>query len=140
VKRQAGQVSTCARSPNRFLSTISNLYKQTQHRLVTAVYTRTTGWVTQKFLFLSVSKTLLDKQQDSTVSFKQWREAECQTFLPGVLLIKHTKFNLNISDFVAIDNVLVRPTQYMFLEQVLTLPGRADVSQSSGRTVPTTVV
>ena len=66
--------------------------------------------------FLSVSKTLPDNSQDSAVSFKQWSEVECQKFLPGDLLIEHVKFNLNISDFIATNNVLVLQTELM--EQV----------------------
>ena len=54
----------------------------------------------------------------TAVSFKQWSEVECQKCLPGGLLIEHVKFNLNISDFITTDNVLVLLTEYMFLEQV----------------------
>lgn len=54
---------------------------------------------------------------DSAVSFKQWSELECE-FLPGGLLKEHVQSNLNISDFIATDNVLILQTKQMFLEQV----------------------
>jgi hypothetical protein len=56
--------------------------------------------------------------QDSAVSFKQWSKVEFQKLLPGGLVIEHIKFNLNISDLIATDNVLILPAEEMCLEQV----------------------
>jgi hypothetical protein len=61
---------------------------------------------------------LSDKSQDSAVLFKQWSEVECQKFFPGGLVKEHVKFNLNISDFIATDNILTLQKEQMFLEQV----------------------
>jgi hypothetical protein len=49
--------------------------------------------------------------QGSAVLFMQWSEVECQKFITGGLLLEHTTYNLNVSDFTATDNVLVLPTE-----------------------------
>jgi hypothetical protein len=57
---------------------------------------------------------------------------ECQKFLPGGLLIEHTKFNFNISDLIAKDNVHHTPNTGDIFVTGITLPGY-NVSQAVAR-------
>jgi hypothetical protein len=54
-----------------------------------------------------VSKTPFDNSQDSAVSFEQLSKVECQEYILGGLLIEHVKSNLNVTDFIVTDNILI---------------------------------
>jgi hypothetical protein len=75
------------------------------------------------------------------MSFKQWREVQCQKFLPEGLLIENIIFNLIISDVIATDNVLILPPEYSTCYQNrYSIAWPCQRKPHSGRTMLTTAM